>query len=70
MPAKGILHGRLARQTLRKLDAAAVLDDLQAGLEEGRAGKGIPHDKAMRRIDGAIERARKRRDVGRVDYES
>jgi hypothetical protein len=29
-------------------------------LEEGRAGKGIPHDKAMRRIDGAIERARKR----------
>jgi predicted transcriptional regulator len=60
MPAKRILHGRPARQTLRKLEAAAILDHLRAGLEEGRAGKVIPHDKAMRRIDAAIERARRR----------
>ncbi|HEX9555654.1 MAG TPA: CopG family transcriptional regulator [Reyranella sp.] len=37
-----------------------ILEDLQVGLEEGRAGKGIPHEKAMRQIDGAIERASKR----------
>ena len=37
-----------------------ILEDLQAGLDEGRAGKAIPHDKAMRQVDGAIERAGKR----------
>jgi|FEC22Drversion2_1045045.scaffolds.fasta_scaffold00951_8 predicted transcriptional regulator len=38
----------------------ALIEDLQAGLEEVRAGKGIPHDKAMRQVDMAIERAAKR----------
>jgi predicted transcriptional regulator len=37
-----------------------IIEDLQVGLEEGRAGKGVPHDKAMRQIDVAIERAGKR----------
>lgn len=37
-----------------------LIEDLQIALEEGRAGKGIPHDKAMRQIDMAIERAAKR----------
>ena len=38
----------------------ALIEDLQVGLEEVRAGKGIPHDKAMRQIDMAIDRAAKR----------
>ena len=37
-----------------------IIEDLQIALEEGRAGKGIPHDKAMRQIDMAVERAVKR----------
>ena len=37
-----------------------IIEDLQIALEEGRAGKGIPHDKAMRQIDMAVERAIKR----------
>ncbi|MBY0324470.1 MAG: CopG family transcriptional regulator [Reyranella sp.] len=38
----------------------ALIEELQIALEEGRAGKGIPHDKAMRQIDMAVERAIKR----------
>jgi len=38
----------------------ALIEDLQTGLEEVRAGKGIPHDKAMRQIDMAIDRAARR----------
>jgi predicted transcriptional regulator len=37
-----------------------IIEDLQAGLEEAPAGKGIPHDKAMRQVDAAIDRAGKR----------
>lgn len=37
-----------------------IIEDLQVAREEVRAGKGIPHDKAMRQIDMAIERAAKR----------
>ena len=37
-----------------------LIEELQIALEEGRAGKGIPHDKAMRQIDVAVERALKR----------
>ena len=36
----------------------AIIGDLQTGLEEIKAGKGIPHDKAMRRVDAAVEAAR------------
>jgi predicted transcriptional regulator len=43
-----------------------VIEDLQVALEEGRAGKGIPHDKAMRQIDAAGERASKRNDRRRT----
>jgi predicted transcriptional regulator len=37
-----------------------LIEDLQIGLDEVRAGKGIPHDKAMRQIDIAVDRAIKR----------
>lgn len=37
-----------------------IIDDLQIALDELRAGKGIPHDKAMRQIDIAVDRAIKR----------
>ena len=37
-----------------------LIEELQIALEEGRAGKGIPHDKAMRQIDIAFDRAVKR----------
>ena len=37
-----------------------LIEELQVALEEGRAGKGVPHDKAMRMIDMAVERAAKR----------
>lgn len=37
-----------------------IIESLQIALEEGRAGKVIPHDKAMRQIDIAFERAVKR----------
>lgn len=37
-----------------------LIEELQIALEEGRSGKGIPHDKAMRQIDMAVERAIKR----------
>jgi predicted transcriptional regulator len=37
-----------------------LIEELQLALEEGRAGKGIPHDKAMRQIDIAVDRAIKR----------
>jgi predicted transcriptional regulator len=34
-----------------------LIEDLQIGLEEVKAGKGIPHDQAMRRIDAAVDAA-------------
>jgi predicted transcriptional regulator len=37
-----------------------IIEDLRVGLEEVRAGKGIPHERAMRDIDLAVERALKR----------
>lgn len=37
-----------------------LIEDLQTGLDEIRAGKSIPHEKAMRQIDVAIDRAIKR----------
>jgi predicted transcriptional regulator len=39
----------------------AIIEDLQTGLEEIRAGKGIPHEQAMRQIDAAIAAATKRK---------
>jgi predicted transcriptional regulator len=38
-----------------------ILEDLRIGLEEGRTGKTVPHEKAMRQIDVAIDRAAKRK---------
>jgi predicted transcriptional regulator len=37
-----------------------IIEDLRAGFEEIRSGKGIPHERAMRDIDLAVERAVKR----------
>ena len=37
-----------------------LIEDLQIGLEEVKAGKGIPHEQAMRQIDAAVEAAAKR----------
>ena len=37
-----------------------LIEDLQIGLDEVKAGKGIPHEQAMRRIDAAVEAAGKR----------
>jgi predicted transcriptional regulator len=37
-----------------------IIEDLRVGLEEVRAGKGIPHERAMRDIDLAVEKALKR----------
>jgi predicted transcriptional regulator len=37
-----------------------IIEDLRAGFEEIRQGKGIPHERAMRDIDLAVERAIKR----------
>jgi len=37
-----------------------IIEDLHVGLEEVRAGKGISHERAMRDIDLAVERAVKR----------
>ena len=37
-----------------------IIEDLRVGLEEVRAGKGIPHERAMRDVDLAVERAVKR----------
>ena len=37
-----------------------IIEDLRVGLEEVRAGKGIPHERVMRDIDLAVERAVKR----------
>jgi predicted transcriptional regulator len=36
-----------------------IIEDLRIGLEEVRAGKGIPHERAMRQIDAAVDRAAK-----------
>jgi predicted transcriptional regulator len=37
-----------------------LIEDIRIGLEEVEAGKGIPHEEAMRRIDAAVEAAAKR----------
>ena len=37
-----------------------LIEDIRIGLEEARAGKGIPHEEAMRRIDAAVEAVAKR----------
>jgi len=37
-----------------------IIEDLRVGFEEIRAGKGIPHERVMRDIDLAIEKAVKR----------
>lgn len=37
-----------------------LIEDLQIGLEEIKAGKGIPHERAMRQIDAAVEAAARR----------
>ncbi|CAN5651847.1 hypothetical protein BH10PSE6_BH10PSE6_40070 [soil metagenome] len=37
-----------------------LIEDLQIGLAEVKAGKGIPHERAMRQIDDAVEAATKR----------
>ena len=37
-----------------------LIEDLQIGLEEIKAGKGIPHEQAIRQIDAAVEAAAKR----------
>jgi predicted transcriptional regulator len=37
-----------------------IIEDLRVGLEEVRAGKGIPHERVTRDIDLAVERAIKR----------
>jgi len=37
-----------------------IIEDLQTGLEEIRTGKGIPHERAMRDLTAAIDRAAKR----------
>lgn len=37
-----------------------LIEDLQIGLEEVKAGRGILHERAMRQIDAAVEAAAKR----------
>ena len=37
-----------------------IIEDLRIGLEEGRAGKVVPHEEVMRRARAAIDRATKR----------
>jgi predicted transcriptional regulator len=34
-----------------------LIEDIRIGLEEGRAGKVVPHERVMRDFDAAIERA-------------
>ena len=45
---------------------SAIIEDIRVGLEEARAGKVVPHERAMRDLDAAIERAtrHKRRPRG------
>ena len=45
---------------------SAIIEDIRVGLEEVRAGKVVPHERAMRDLDAAVERAtrRKRRPRG------
>ncbi len=59
MPAKSTRTVPVDRKT-------TVVEDLRIALEEGRAGKGIPHEQAMRRIDGAIKRLKRRRRVSKA----
>jgi predicted transcriptional regulator len=35
----------------------AIIEDIRVGLEQARAGKVVPHERAMRGLDAAIERA-------------
>ena len=37
-----------------------LIEDLQSGLAEIKAGRGIPHESAMRQIDASVEAAAKR----------
>jgi predicted transcriptional regulator len=37
-----------------------IIEDLRVGFEEVRSGKGIPHERVMRDIDLAVQRAIKR----------
>ncbi|MPZ29434.1 MAG: hypothetical protein GEV13_00290 [Rhodospirillales bacterium] len=37
-----------------------IIEDLRVGFEEIRSGKGIPHERVMRDIDLAVQRAVKR----------
>ena len=51
----------IAREALeawidREID---LIEDLQIGLEEIKAGRGIPHERAMRQIDAAVEAAKR-----------
>jgi predicted transcriptional regulator len=45
---------------------SAIIEDIRIGLEEARAGKGVPHERAMHDLDAVIERAmrHKRRPRG------
>ena len=36
---------------------SAIIEDLQIGLEEARVGKVVPHERVMRDLDAAIDRA-------------
>ena len=40
---------------------SAIIEDIRIGLEEARAGKGVPHERVMRDLDAAIERATRHR---------
>ena len=45
---------------------SGIIEDLRIGFEEARAGKVVPHERVMRDLDAAIERAtrHKRRPGG------
>ena len=40
---------------------SAIIEDIRVGLEEARAGKVVPHERAMRDLDAAVERAMRHR---------
>lgn len=42
-----------------------LIEDLQIGLEEAKAGKVVPHERVMRDLDAAIERAARQRPRAR-----
>ena len=39
---------------------AEIIEDIGIALEEARAGKAVPHDRALRELGAAIDRAAKR----------